>query len=307
MTELPEKSRFALDEFIFMIGGQKRYSKNTVRNYHDSVHDWLAWIVSAEMAGGDFLKADKKTARSYIAELSTKYSHSSIHNKVSAIRSFYKYLIRTGTTDSDPFSLVKLPKKEKGLPVFLPESSMPALLSAPRFDGNNGLESKEDAMRDALCIELLYGAGLRVSELCSLKWGDIDLSSNIAKVLGKGSKIRFCPFGEKAGELLKLWRADFAKSTDRDAVVLTLKNGKPVYPRYVQRMLKKYLAQTGLPSNITPHKLRHSFATHLVNGGVDLRALQEMLGHASLSTTQIYTHLSTNKLLEEYRNNHPRA
>ncbi len=307
MTELPEKSRAALDEFVFMIDGQRRYSKNTVRNYTDSVHDWLAWIISAEMAGGDFLKADKKTARSYVAELSAKYSHSSIHNKVSAIRSFYKYLIRTGATDSDPFSLVKLPKTEKGLPVFLPESSMPTLLSAPRFDGNNGLEPKEDAMRDALCIELLYGAGLRVSELCSLKWGDIDLSSNIAKVLGKGSKIRFCPFGEKAGELLKLWRADFAKSTDFHSTVLTLKNGKPVYPQYVRRMLKKYLAQTGLPSNITPHKLRHSFATHLVNGGVDLRALQEMLGHARLSTTQIYTHLNTSKLLEEYRNNHPRA
>lgn len=307
MTELPEKSRSALDEFVFMIGGQRRYSKNTVRNYTDSVHDWLAWIVSAEMAGGDFLKADKKTARSYVAELSAKYSHSSIHNKVSAIRSFYKYLIRTGAADSDPFSLVKLPKKGKGLPVFLPESSMPALLSAPRFDGNNGLESKEEAMRDALCMELLYGAGLRVSELCSLKWGDIDLSANIAKVLGKGSKIRFCPFGEKAGELLKLWRADFAKSADFHSPVLTLKNGKTIYPQYVRRMLKKYLAQTGLPSNITPHKLRHSFATHLVNGGVDLRALQEMLGHARLSTTQIYTHLNTGKLLEEYRNNHPRA
>ena len=307
MTELPEKSRSALDEFVFMIGGQRRYSKNTVRNYTDSVHDWLEWIVSAEMAGGDFLKADKKTARSYVAELSAKYSHSSTHNKVSAIRSFYKYLIRTGAADSDPFSLVKLPKKGKGLPVFLPESSMPALLSAPRFDGNNGLESKEEAMRDALCIELLYGAGLRVSELCSLKWGDIDLSANIAKVLGKGSKIRFCPFGEKAGELLKLWRADFAKSADFHSPVLTLKNGKTIYPQYVRRMLKKYLAQTGLPSNITPHKLRHSFATHLVNGGVDLRALQEMLGHARLSTTQIYTHLNTGKLLEEYRNNHPRA
>ncbi len=301
-TDIPQ-----LDEFLFRISRQRRYSKYTVRNYREAVFDWITWIRASEMSGGDFLRADKKTARAYVVELGMKYSHSTIHNRVSAIRSFYKYLIQAQTVDADPFSLVRLPKMKKDLPVFLSESAMPPLLSAPREDENSGGLEKIDAVRDALCLELLYGAGLRVSELCNLKWGDIDFAANSAKILGKGSKIRFCPFGEKAGEVLRLWRNEFAVSTDKDDYAITLKDGKPLYPRYVQRMLKKYLAETGLPSNITPHKLRHSFATHLVNGGIDLRSLQEMLGHASLSTTQIYTHLSTRKLVEEHRLNHPRA
>ncbi|MBO5254785.1 MAG: tyrosine-type recombinase/integrase, partial [Opitutales bacterium] len=161
--------------------------------------------------------------------------------------------------------------------------------------------------RDALCLELLYGAGLRISELCQLKWKDIDFVRNAAIVVGKGNKTRFCPFGEVAGKLLQKWRKEYALSTDNDAYILHTSQKKPMYPRYVQRALAKYLIQSGLPSNITPHKLRHSFATHLVNEGVDLRVLQEMLGHASLSTTQIYTHLNTKKLVAEHKAAHPRA
>lgn len=296
-----------LDEFVFMISNQRRYSKYTVRNYREAVADWISWLAETDYAGGDFRMADKKTARAYVAKLGMEYSRATIHNRISAIRSFYKYLIRSQSAEADPFSLVRLPKKEKGLPVFLSESAMPSLLSAPRVDEADGRESKEEAVRDALCLELLYGAGLRVSELCNLKWGDVDFSTNSARILGKGSKVRFCPFGEKAGEVLRLWRSEFAKSMERDAPAITLESGKPLYPRYVQRMIKKYLAETMLPSDITPHKLRHSFATHLVNAGIDLRSLQEMLGHASLSTTQIYTHLGTRKLVEEHRLNHPRA
>ena len=297
-----------LDEFAFMLESQRRYSKHTVKSYRKAVSDWLDWIASSGAAGGDFLKADKKTARMYVAELSLNCSHSTIHNRVSAIRSFYRYLIASESADSDPFSLVRLPKKEKSLPVFLSESAMPTLLEAPREAASEGEDdAKTSAVRDALCIELLYGAGLRVSELCSLKWKDIDFCSNSARITGKGSKVRFCPFGEEAGKVLRLWRDKFATATEYGDFILTLKNGKPIYPRYVQRMIKKYAVKTGLPTNITPHKLRHSFATHLVNGGIDLRSLQEMLGHASLSTTQIYTHLNTRKLVEEHRLNHPRA
>lgn len=296
-----------LDNFIFRISQQRRYSQYTVRNYRQAIVDWIAWIKENNFAGGNFRNADKKIARYYIAHLSEKYSHSTIHNRVSAIRSFYKFLIQTQDADADPFSLVRLPKLKKDLPVFLTESAMPDLLSAPRTPTENDKSDPADLIRDALCIELLYGAGLRVSELCNMKWRDVEFATNTARILGKGSKVRFCPFGVKAGEVLRKWRDEFAFSNSADANVITLKNGNPIYPRYVQRMIKKYLVQAGLPTNITPHKLRHSFATHLVNNGIDLRSLQEMLGHASLSTTQIYTHLSTRKLIEEHRRNHPRA
>lgn len=296
-----------LDDFIFRISQQRRYSQYTVRNYRQAIVDWIIWLKQTGYSSGNFKRADKRTARAYVAELSGKYSHSTIHNRVSAIRSFYKFLIQTQEMDSDPFSLVKLPKLKKDLPIFLTESAMPSLLSAPRNTVENEKSDATDAIRNALCIELLYGAGLRVSELCNMKWRDIEFATNTARILGKGSKVRFCPFGEKAGEVLRTWRDEFASSKDFDANVITLKDGKPIYPRYVQRMIKKYLVQAGLPTNITPHKLRHSFATHLVNNGIDLRSLQEMLGHASLSTTQIYTHLSTKKLIEEHRKNHPRA
>ena len=152
-TDIPQ-----LDEFLFRISRQRRYSKYTVRNYREAVFDWITWIRASEMSGGDFLRADKKTARAYVVELGMKYSHSTIHNRVSAIRSFYKYLIQAQTVDADPFSLVRLPKMKKDLPVFLSESAMPPLLSAPREDENSGGLEKIDAVRDALCLELLYGA-----------------------------------------------------------------------------------------------------------------------------------------------------
>ena len=303
MTNRPKE----FDEFLFRITAQRRYSKYTRRNYEHAVSEWLEWLANNEFSRGDFARADKKLARAYVVELGREHSASTIRNRVSAIRSFYKYLIQTNSADADPFSLVTLPKTKKDLPVFLTESSVPALLSAPRLDEKSRREPKERAVRDALCLELLYGGGLRVGELCGLKWRDINFSDNTARVLGKGSKIRLCPFGEKAGEVLRLWKNEFCRNPNGDEFVLRSERGLPLYPRAVQLMLKKYLAEAGLPADITPHKLRHSFATHLLNNGIDLRSLQEMLGHASLSTTQIYTHLSTAKLIEEHRKAHPRA
>ncbi len=306
---MSDKKIQELDDFIFRISQQRRYSRYTVRNYRQSVSDWLAWLEQTNYANGDFRKVDKRIARAYVAELGSHYEHTTIHNRISAIRSFYKYLIQIQTLDTDPFSLVKLPKIKKDLPVFLTESAMPSLLFSPRNDEKNteSETKKMEAIRDSLCIELLYGAGLRVSELCNMKWRDIDFSTNTARILGKGSKLRLCPFGEKAGEVLRYWHDNYAIDKSPDANAIMISSEQPIYPRYVQRMIKKYLIKSGLPTNITPHKLRHSFATHLVNNGIDLRSLQEMLGHASLSTTQIYTHLSTKKLVEEHRINHPRA
>ena len=293
-----------LDEFITHLTTLKRYSKYTARNYKKAVEEWFEFLKENEIY--NCTDVSKRVAKRYVINLSETLENTSLRNKISAVRSFYKYLIQSGSAEEDAFSGIKLPKLKKTLPVFLTENQTPSLLQAP-WTENSDTNKQLQALRDALCFELLYGAGLRISELCALKWKDIDFARNAAVVLGKGNKTRFCPFGSVAGELLKRWQNEFALSTNLDAFILHTPQNKPMYPRFVQRCLAKYLASTGLPQNITPHKLRHSFATHLVNEGIDLRALQEMLGHASLSTTQIYTHLNTKKLVAEHRAAHPRA
>lgn len=293
-----------LDEFLARLQSQKRYSQHTIRSYAKSVGEWLDFLAESRT---DFKTADRRSAKRYVMKLSETLETASLRSRVSSVRSFYKYLMQTAQIDKDPFSGVKLPKLKKSLPVFLTESQMPSLLSEPWRELENGERNNLQTLRDALCLELLYGAGLRVSELCALKWKHIDFARNAATVVGKGDKTRFCPFGENAGKFLRQWRDTFALSSAPDAYILHTPQKKPMYPRFVRRALATYLAGAGLPANITPHKLRHSFATHLVNADVDLRALQEMLGHASLSTTQIYTHLNTKKLVSEHRAAHPRA
>ncbi len=295
----------ALDAFMYRIGEQRRYSKYTLRNYGESVSEWFSWLKSEGF--GPYTKADKRAARNYVAFLSLKCAHSTIRNKVSALRSFYRFLAQCGEAVEDPFSTVRLPKLSRGLPVFLNRHQTPILLGAPWRMLSEGKIDALKAHRDAVCLELLYGAGLRVGELCSLKWEDVDLPGEVARISGKGGKTRFCPIGGVAAKLLEKWRGEFARPSSRSDYILHSGRGKPLYPRYVQKELKLYLAESGLPVNITPHKLRHTFATHLVNEGVDLRALQEMMGHASLSTTQIYTHLNTRQLVREHRLAHPRA
>ena len=296
-----------LDNFIFRIANQRRYSQYTCRNYAEAVKEFLAWLEANEFACGDLSKVDRRLARDYVMELSHKFKAATTHNKISALRSFFKFLIQTNELDANPFSSVRLPKLKKDIPVFLSETQLPTLLRAPWIFLEEGKIDKLSAVRDSLCLELLYGAGLRVRELCSLRWGDIDFQTNSARILGKGNKVRFCPFGENAGEILRGWFNDFAADKNSEDFVLRSPTGKKMYPRFIQLELKKYLRHFGLPENVTPHKLRHSFATHLVNGGADLRAVQEMLGHSSLSTTQIYTHIGMRKLLDEYRSAHPRA
>ncbi len=294
-----------LEDFIRLLELQKRYSKYTIRNYRKSVEEWLEFI--KECGFERPTEVNRRTAKRYVGIIAENLETTTVRNKISAIRSFYKFLIQINEIDANPFSCVRLPKLKKNLPVFLTETQTPKLLQAPWNDGSENDKSPIAVLRDSLCLELLYGAGLRISELCNLKWKDIDFVRNAATVVGKGNKTRFCPFGDVAGTLLKKWKNEFAISQESNAFILHTPQKKPMYPRFVQRALSKYLQKTGLPSNITPHKLRHSFATHLVNEGIDLRVLQEMLGHASLSTTQIYTHLNTKKLVAEHRAAHPRA
>lgn len=304
---MSDETRELLEPFLFWIQAQRRYSDYTARNYTKSIEDWFDWLLSNEFFGGNFLNVDKRLAKNYVAHLAIKFEATTLRNKISALRSFYKFWAKNDENVTDCFALVRLPKIKRDLPVFLAESQTPRLLECPWVLLRDGKIKENVAVLDALCLEFLYGSGLRVSELCKMNWGGVDVDKRILRVEGKGNKVRFCPFSEAASEVLSIWRDKFSKSTDIDAPVLTLPNGERIYPRRVQRSLKTYLMMAGLPPNITPHKLRHSFATHLVNANVDLRALQEMMGHSSLSTTQIYTHLATKRLVEEYRRAHPRG
>ncbi len=202
---------------------------------------------------------------------------------------------------------VPLPKLEKRLPKFLTEEQMKLLLAGPqRLLADGGIDA-HTAWRDRLAMELLYGGGLRVSELVALNHGAVDWDSGVARVVGKGRKERLCPLGSVALSVLKKFRDEFAVARAPADPVLVNPNGRRTSIVQVQVMLKRYLALAGLPMDLTPHKLRHSYATHLLNAGADLRLVQELLGHSQLATTQVYTHVSMARLQEIYAKAHPRA
>lgn len=184
---------------------------------------------------------------------------------------------------------------------------MKTLLLGPQRLLQNEASDAFTAWRDRLVMELLYGGGLRVSELVGLNYGAINFENGTVRVLGKGHKERLCPLGEIAVSVLSRWQKDYAQDTGRESPVLVDRQHRRINVRFVQKMLKDYLALADLPLDITPHKIRHSYATHLLNAGADLRLVQELLGHANLATTQIYTHVSVARLKEVYRQAHPRA
>ena len=215
--------------------------------------------------------------------------------------------MRLGKLKTSPAAGLVLPKLEKKLPKFMTETQVDALLAMPARLLENESIDRFTAVRDRLAMELLYGAGLRVSELCALTYGQVDLDQGVARVLGKGNKVRMCPLGKVASAVLKKFRTEFAiNKGPSDPVLINSRQGA-MSPRQIQLMLKKYLALADLPSDLTPHKLRHTFATHLLNSGADLRLVQDLLGHASLATTQVYTHVSVARLKEVHRKAHPRA
>ena len=207
----------------------------------------------------------------------------------------------------NPFAGVPLPKLERRLPKFLTEEQMIKLLGGPQRLLANGSIDAFTALRDRLVMELLYGGGLRVSELVGLNYGAVELESGVARVLGKGRKERLCPLGRVATALLVKFKAEFAGELRPSSPVLIDSRHHRLAVRQVQLLLKRYLALAELPMDLTPHKLRHSYATHLLNAGADLRLVQELLGHAQLATTQVYTHVSVARLQEIYAKAHPRA
>lgn len=292
-----------IEGFKNYLSSERNYSEHTVKAYLTDIEEFCKVLKDKGLLPeGEEVppELDEAPVRAYIGWLYTRNSKVSISRKIASVRTFFEYLLRNGVIKKNMAKHVPTPQGEKRLPVFLTVDEAVKLLETPGTDTALGA-------RDSAIMELLYSSGLRVSELTGIDVTDLDLKSGTVKVLGKGSKERLTPIGSKAVEALKKYlRARLELGPKGDQLFVNSRGGR-LTVRSVDRIIKKYAAMAGIPKSISPHVLRHSFATHLLGGGADLRAIQEMLGHKSLSTTQRYTHTSIEKLMEIYDKTHPRA
>ncbi len=294
-----------LSSFEDFLSSERNYSKHTLKAYIADIKEFGLvlkdmGLISADNGEIDFAHMDETPIRTFISRLYGKNKRVSISRKLASIRTFYEFLIRNGTIKSNSAKLVPTPKGEKRLPTFLTVDEVVKLVETPGSD--NVYES-----RDRAILELLYSCGLRVSELVGINLNNLDLISMSVKVLGKGNKERMVPLGSKASTAIKTYISQRLDLKPEDDYLFVNSRGGRLSTRSIDRIIKKYAAISGIPKNISPHVLRHTFATHLLGGGADLRAIQEMLGHKSLSTTQRYTHISIEKIMEIYDKTHPRA
>lgn len=296
----------AVERFLDFLADQKHASEQTLRAYGADLAQFGSFLAE-EHTGGDApgpAGIDTLAVRAFVASLHRRgLKKSSIARKLSAVRSFLEHATRDGQIESNPGRPVPTPKLPKLLPKALTVDEVFALLdSIP-------VEALADA-RDRAILEFLYASGLRVGELVSLDLEDVDVPGGMVRVLGKGRKVRLVPFGGKAAEALRRWiqASDTLRRVGRgrDALFLNLR-GERLGDRSVRRILDRRLRDAALRANVSPHALRHTFATHMLGAGADLRAIQELLGHASLSTTQRYTHLDVDSLMKVYDHAHPRA
>lgn len=294
----------ALAEFLRHLGLEKNASCHTVKSYREDLTQALEYF--RKVQGGRSLPPEQLTTRrirAYLAWLHEQgYAKTTVARRMAALRSFCRFLCRQGTMKGNPADGLRGPRQDKKLPHFLSEADINRLLEAPPANQPLGL-------RDRALLEVMYSAGLRVSELMGLNTDDLDLDAGIVTVRGKGKRERLALLGAAAKKALKTWlplREALAARKKATAVFLN-KNGGRLTTRSVGRSLAKYLAQAGLDSRTSPHTLRHSFATHLLDRGADIRSVQELLGHRSLTTTQIYTHVTTQRLRDSYHKSHPRA
>ena len=295
-----------IKKFISFLEVEKNASVNTTKSYLKDIEDFFFFCVSNNHDNFDFSNLTHLYIRSYLAFLKEEnYAKRTIARKFSALRSFSMYLLQEGQIEKNPFAKVKTPKLDKKLPVFLEEVEINEMFSLPAQD--------ELGRRDSAVLELLYATGCRVSELVSVKIKDIDFTNRYVLLFGKGSKERIVPIGQTAiGNLRKyilLSRSvimKYGKGSEHDYLFVNSR-GAPITDRSVRRIIDKYIEMMSINKNISPHSIRHTFATHLLNHGADLRSVQEMLGHASLSTTQIYTHINADVMTNVYKKAHPRA
>jgi integrase/recombinase XerC len=289
------------DAFLEFMSSERRSSERTLANYELALRQFREW--REPFQGWSELTADD--FRAYLFDLMKKErGRATIRLQFAALRSFFKWLTRRRGWKTNPLLEVQLPKREKKLPVVLTVTQIDQMLNLPLTLEKSKRDTVWAPERDAAILELFYSTGMRLSELVALNVEDIDTYTETVRVFGKGNKERLCPVGSKALEAVQRYRA---KAGVHGGALFLSKLRKRIGIQGVDDVVNKYWRASGLPVHLTPHKLRHSFATHLLNNGADLRSVQELLGHASLSTTQIYTHVSTQRMKEVYDKSHPRA
>lgn len=290
------KKDHLLRSFLDSLYIEKGLSKNTVSSYKNDISSFSSWCDKEHL---DRLKITDLNLNNYISNLfSTGLKSSSINRKISSIKHFYLFLLKKKVIKNSPADEITTPKQEKYLPTSMSEDEVESLLGSPK-------SSIKIERRDKAMIEILYATGMRISELVNLKITDIDFNRSVLKVFGKGSKERLVPYGEKAAEALRIYLEDRKKLDSKD-VFLSNRGTRITRGAFWQR-IKIYIKRENLKSSISPHTLRHAFATHLLNRGADLRSVQILLGHSDLSTTQIYTHIAKKRLGEILKKHHPRG
>jgi integrase/recombinase XerC len=289
--------------FLEYLQFEKRYSEHTLRSYRDDLESFSAYL-HAEYGGLDIKAVEPMVIRSWLAALKDGgLSSRSVNRKISSLRSFFKYQLKVGVVEQSPMSAIIGPRSGKRLPAFVEEEDMAELFAASRWPGT------WEGRTDRLLLMVLYHTGIRLSELINLRESQVDSGNRSIKVLGKGNKERVIPVGSALMMLVEEYKREklvWLEAPDREYLLVSGK-GKKLYPKYVYRAVNGWLAQVTTIDQKSPHVLRHTFATHLVNAGAELNSVKELLGHASLAATQIYTHNTIEKLKEIYKKAHPKA
>jgi integrase/recombinase XerC len=297
---------FPYADFIQSLEIERQLSKHTLESYVTSIESFIIFLLKYTQIRR-WTAVDEFTIRQYLIELLREHKKSTLCNRLSGLKSLFIFFKNHKLIVANPFEGICSPKKEKTLPKILSPQDVALLLSQPEKLFSQKKISQFLYHRDSLILELLYNSGMRLSELLSLRYCDIDFGQRSAKIMGKGNKERICPIGIYSIEALRRFIGGRAGDFSPDSLIIISDRGKNITPRQVQNRLKFYLQQSNLPADISPHKLRHSYATHMLNNGADLRLVQELLGHANLSTTQIYTHVNSAALQRAYQKAHPHA
>ena len=299
------KSVFRKDQhivaFLNSLIIEKGLSKNTIQSYESDILQLYQWNISKNKKRiTEIKKIDTSQYISYL--FSQNLKSTSVNRKISSLKTFFNFLLKKKLINANPFADQIMPKKPISLPKSISEDDVVKLLDAPKPDSLIGL-------RDKAMLELLYASGVRISELVNIKFSDLDLERNIIKVFGKGSKERLVPFGEDAAQCISAYIDERKKNKDIASIKYIFLNnrGSKISRHAFWHRLKEYCLEIGLKRDISPHTLRHAFATHLLNRGADLRSVQVLLGHSDLSTTQIYTHIAKQRLSELVKKHHPRG
>ncbi|MDX1682100.1 MAG: tyrosine recombinase XerC [Phycisphaeraceae bacterium] len=300
-----------VDQFVGYLQYERHFSPYTIKCYGQDLGQYVEFLdeqCDHEISDRDLIVAEPADVRLFLVWLNDQdYSRATVARKIATLRSFYKWLMREGMIERNPMTLIRSPKPDQRLPKSISVEKVEKLIAAPNPEKTLGA-------RDRAILETLYSSGVRVSELVQLNRGDLDLGERCMQVKGKGKKQRVVPLGSHAADALRhyLGKLDGDRRLGRshegsDQPLFINKNGGRLSSRSVRRKLDKYLKVAGLDESISPHTLRHSFATHLLDNGADLRSVQELLGHQSLSTTQVYTHVSRRRVQESYQEAHPRS